>query len=60
MQFGAEYINGEDNDIYEIVERKNLLSTSETDKDEFETMVYGKPVHELVLNILLQKKLKNN
>uniref|UniRef100_A0A1I7TPA6 Amino_oxidase domain-containing protein n=1 Tax=Caenorhabditis tropicalis TaxID=1561998 RepID=A0A1I7TPA6_9PELO len=51
LQYGAEYVNGVNNEIYEIVKKNNLLSKTEIDEDGYETVVYGKEVNNKLYNI---------
>ncbi|KAF1751696.1 hypothetical protein GCK72_018250 [Caenorhabditis remanei] len=51
LQHGAEYVNGEDNEIYEIVKKNNLLSPTEIDEEGYETVVYGREVNNKLYNI---------
>lgn len=48
LQYGAEYVNGVDNEIYEIVKKNNLVAEKELDYEATETVVNGKEVDEWV------------
>ncbi|UMM34634.1 hypothetical protein L5515_007623 [Caenorhabditis briggsae] len=51
LQYGAEYVNGEDNEIYETVKKNNLLSATEIDEEGYETVVYGQEVNNKMYKI---------
>ncbi|CAO4379197.1 unnamed protein product [Caenorhabditis nigoni] len=51
LQYGAEYVNGENNEIYEIVKKNNLLSATEIDEEGYETVVYGQEVNNKMYKI---------
>ncbi|EGT39099.1 hypothetical protein CAEBREN_17425 [Caenorhabditis brenneri] len=51
LQYGAEYVNGVDNEIYKIAKKNGLLSETEIDEDGYETVVNGKEVNDKLYEI---------
>ncbi|EGT39113.1 hypothetical protein CAEBREN_00663 [Caenorhabditis brenneri] len=51
LQYGAEYVNGVDNEIYNIAKKNGLLSETEIDEDGYETVVNGKEVNDKLYEI---------